>query len=390
MNARDGDIRTNLTGRGITVESFNATLLFDPSAIRSKAGTPFKVFTPFWRTLSSGPEPERPLPAPATIPGAAENPRSDALSSFGLLPTRPDWAGGICESWIPGEAAAAERFFNFLEEIVQDYQTGRDRPDRDGTSRLSPYLRWGEISPRQIWHAAKMRADAGSEPAIEAFLREIGWREFTHGLLQTHPNLAAEPMDSRFTKLPWRQGPHGPEGMATRPDRLPHRRCRHAPALANRLDAQPRPDDHRLLPGQGSAGPLAGGRGVVLGHAGRCRCRQQQRQLAMDRRLRRRSLPLLPGLQSRAPGEKFDPDGAYVSRFVPELAKLPRKFIHHPWDAPADVLAKAGVRLGKTYPHPIVDHATARDRALDALRSMRQATRVAMERDDEVAPELAP
>ena len=124
MNARDGDIRTALTGRGITVESFNATLLFDPSAIRSKAGTPFKVFTPFWRTLSSGPEPERPLPAPATIPGAAESPRSDALSSFDLLPTRPDWAGGIRESWTPGEAAAAERLHDFL---------GRDRaglPDR--------------------------------------------------------------------------------------------------------------------------------------------------------------------------------------------------------------------------------------------------------------------
>jgi deoxyribodipyrimidine photo-lyase len=374
MNARDGDIRTTLTGSGITVESFNATLLFDPSAIRSKAGTPFKVFTPFWRTLSSGPEPERPLPAPATIPYAVESPRSDALSSFGLLPTWPDWAGGIRESWTPGEAAAAERFLNFLEEIVQDYQTGRDRPGRDGTSRLSPYLRWGEISPRQIWHAAKMRTDAGSEPAIEAFLREIGWREFTHGLLQTHPNLAAEPMDSRFTKLPWRQDPTGLKAWQRGLTGFPivdagMRQLWQTGWMHNRV---------RMITGsflvKDLLVPWQEGEAwfwdtlVDADAANNSANWQWIAGCGAD------PSPFFRVFNPVLQGEKFDPDGAYVSRFVPELAKLPRKFIHHPWDAPADVLAKAGVRLGKTYPHPIVDHATARNRALDALRSMRQAT----------------
>jgi deoxyribodipyrimidine photo-lyase len=374
--ARDDTIRAALTGRGLTVESFNATLLFDPSAIRSKAGTPFKVFTPFWRTLSSGPEPERPLPAPAKIKGFAKMPWSDALSSFGLLPTRPDWAGGIRESWTPGETAAAERLHDFLDEIVQDYRTGRDRPGRDGTSRLSPHLHWGEISPRQVWHAAKMRMDAGSEPAIEAFLREISWREFTHGLLQTHPNLATEPMDRRFAKLPWRQDDEGLKAWQRGLTGFPivdagMRQLWRTGWMHNRV---------RMITGSFLVKDL-----LVRWQEGEA----WFWDTLVDADAANNSAnwqwiagcgadpsPFFRVFNPVLQGEKFDPDGLYVARFVPELAKLPRKFIHHPWDAPKDVLAKAGVVLGKTYPHPIVDHATARDRALDALRAMRQATRV--------------
>ena len=265
----------------------------------------------------------------------------------------------------------------FSEEIVQDYQTGRDRPGRDGTSRLSPYLRWGEISPRQIWHAAKMRADAGSEPAIEAFLREIGWREFTHGLLQTHPNLAAEPMDSRFTKLPWRQDPTGLKAWQRGLTGFPivdagMRQLWQTGWMHNRV---------RMIIGsflvKDLLVPWQEGEAwfwdtlVDADAANNSANWQWIAGCGAD------PSPFFRVFNPVLQGEKFDPDGAYVSRFVPELAKLPPKFIHHPWDAPADVLAKAGVRLGKTYPHPIVDHATARDRALDALRSMRQATRVA-------------
>jgi deoxyribodipyrimidine photo-lyase len=376
-NARDDEIRAALTARGLTVESFNATLLFDPSAIRSKAGTPFKVFTPFWRTLASGPEPERPLPAPAKIKGAPKNPSSAALSSLELLPTRPDWAGGICESWIPGEAAAAERLHDFLDEIVQDYRTGRDRPGRDGTSRLSPRLHWGEISPRQVWHAAKMRMDAGSEPAIEAFLREIGWREFTHGLLQTHPDLAAEPMDRRFTKLPWRRDDEGLKAWQRGLTGFPivdagMRQLWRTGWMHNRV---------RMITGSFLVKDL-----LVRWQAGEA----WFWDTLVDADAANNSAnwqwiagcgadpsPFFRVFNPVLQGEKFDPDGAYVSRYVPELAKLPPKFIHHPWDAPDDVLAKAGVTLGKTYPHPIVDHAAARDRALEALRTMRRQVKPA-------------
>ncbi|HYI69712.1 MAG TPA: deoxyribodipyrimidine photo-lyase [Skermanella sp.] len=375
-HARDDTIRTALAGRGLRVESFNATLLFDPSSIRSKAGTPFKVFTPFWRTLSSGPEPERPLPAPAKIRGVAQSPRSEALSSFELLPIRPDWAGGIRESWTPGEAAAAGRLHDFLDEIVQDYRTGRDRPGRDGTSRLSPYLHWGEISPRQVWHAAKMRMDAGSEPAIEAFLREIGWREFTHGLLQTHPDLAAEPMDRRFAKLPWRQDGEGLKAWQRGLTGFPivdagmrqlwrtgwmHNRVRMITGSFLVKDLLVRWQDGEAWFWDTLVDADAANNSANWQWIAGCGADPS---------------PFFRVFNPVLQGEKFDPDGAYVSRYVPELAKLPRKFIHHPWDAPKDVLAKAGVMLGKTYPHPIVNHATARDRALDALRAMRQATRV--------------
>jgi deoxyribodipyrimidine photo-lyase len=373
---RDDEIRTVLSGRGLTVESFNATLLFDPSAIRSKAGTPFKVFTPFWRTLSSGPEPERPLPPTAKIRSVAKSPRSEALTSFGLLPTRPDWAGGIRESWTPGEAAAAERLHDFLDEIVKDYRTGRDRPGRDGTSRLSPYLHWGEISPRQVWHAAKMRMDAGLEPAIEAFLREIGWREFTHGLLQTHPDLAAEPMDRRFAKLPWRRDDDGLRAWQRGLTGFPivdagMRQLWRTSWMHNRV---------RMITGSFLVKDL-----LVRWQEGEA----WFWDTLVDADAANNSAnwqwiagcgadpsPFFRVFNPVLQGEKFDPDGTYVSRYVPELAKLPRKFIHHPWNAPKDVLTKASVVLGKTYPHPIIDHATARERALDALRAMRQATRL--------------
>jgi len=370
--ARDEHVRTVLSARGVAVESFNAALLFDPSAIRSKVGKPFKVFTPFWRTLSTGPEPAHPLPAPITIMGICGNSRTEAVSSLQLLPTRPDWAVGIRESWTPGEAAAAERLHVFLEEIVQDYRTGRDRPGQDGTSRLSPYLHWGEISPRQVWHAAKMRAGTVSETAVEAFLREIGWREFTHGLLQTHPDLATEPMDRRFTGLPWRQDPAGLKAWRRGLTGFPivdagmrqlwqtgwmHNRVRMIVGSFLVKDL--------LLPWQDGEAWFwdtlvdadAANNGANWQWVAGCGADPS---------------PFFRVFNPVLQGEKFDPDGAYVRRFVPELAKLPAKFIHHPWDAPADVLAKAGIRLGKTYPHPIVDHATARDRALDAFRSIRQ------------------
>jgi deoxyribodipyrimidine photo-lyase len=374
--ARDETIRTVLSTRGVAVESFNATLLFDPSAIRSKAGKPFKVFTPFWRTLSTGPEPAHPLPTPTTIMSTCSKSRTEAVSSFKLLPTRPDWTGGIRESWTPGEAAATERLDVFLDEIVQDYRAGRDRPGRDGTSRLSPHLHWGEISPRQVWHTAKIRAGTVSEAAVEAFLREIGWREFTHGLLQTHPDLAAEPMDRRFAKLPWRQDPVGLKAWQRGLTGFPivdagmrqlwqtgwmHNRVRMIVGSFLVKDL--------LLPWQDGEAWFwdtlvdadAANNGANWQWVAGCGADPS---------------PFFRVFNPVLQGEKFDPDGSYVRRFVPELTKLPSKFIHHPWDAPADVLAKAGIRLGKTYPRPIVDHAAARDRALDAFRSIRQTARM--------------
>ncbi|EWY42036.1 deoxyribodipyrimidine photo-lyase [Skermanella stibiiresistens SB22] len=373
--ARDDKVREALTAKGIAVESFNGALLVEPEAIRSKAGTPFKVFTPFWKTLSTGHDPARPLPAPAGLRAPAGGVASDRLEDWGLLPVTPDWAGGLREDWVPGEAAAGERLTDFLDEIVRDYRTGRDRPGRDGTSRLSPRLRWGEISPRQVWHAARMRADDGLEPAIEAFLREIGWREFTHGLLVTNPDLGTEPMDKRFNKLRWRDDDAGVEAWRRGKTGYPivdagMRQLWQTGWMHNRV---------RMITGSFLVKDLLARWQIgeewfwdTLVDACPANNTANWQWIAgcgAD------PAPFFRVFNPVLQGRKFDPEGDYVRQFVPELAELPNRYIHEPWNAPTDVLAKAGVELGTTYPNPIVDHGTARDRALAAFREMRAAAR---------------
>ena len=139
---------------GVAAERFPGDLLAEPSQIRNKENRGLRVFTPFWRRVQSLGYPAKPLPAPKKLNGVSEI-AGDALEAWHLEPTRPDWAGGLRETWRPGEASAQARLKEFLADGVAGYSGDRDRPDRDGTSRLSPHLRFGEISPRQVWHAAK-------------------------------------------------------------------------------------------------------------------------------------------------------------------------------------------------------------------------------------------
>ncbi|UEM01273.1 DNA photolyase family protein [Skermanella rosea] len=376
---RDAAVREKLAECGVAVESFNGGLLVEPEQVRSKAGTPFKVFTPFWKTLSTAHDPARPLPAPAALkpPGSAV--ASDVLAAWGLLPTSPDWAGGLRDDWTPGEEAAAGRLADFLDAILRDYRTGRDRPGRDGTSRLSPHLHWGEISPRQVWHAARHRAEAatGLEPAVEAFLREIGWREFTHGLLLTNHDMRTEPMDSRFKALPWRNDDAGLKAWQRGRTGYPivdagmrqlwrtgwmHNRVRMIVGSFLVKDL--------LLPWQ-SGEEWFWDTLVDADAANNSANWQWIAGCGAD------PAPFFRVFNPVLQGRKFDPDGSYVRRYVPELERLPDRYIHEPWSAPAEVLAKAGVTLGRTYPKPIVDHGAARDRALEAFRAVKAAGKVA-------------
>ena len=156
--ARDKALKADLSASGIAVKSFGASLLAEPWEVKTAAGDPYKVFTPFWRTLS-GMEIARPLPAPRALPPAPPLP-SDDLAAWNFRPSKPDWASGLRAAWTPGEKGAAARLVGFLDGPVAAYAEARDYPARDATSRLSPHLHWGEISPRQIWHAAKLHADA--------------------------------------------------------------------------------------------------------------------------------------------------------------------------------------------------------------------------------------
>ena len=189
----------------VGAQSFAGDLLVNPAAIRTKEGRGLRVFTPFWRRILAMGDPAKTLPAPKTLePGPKV--ASDKLAAWKLEPTKPDWAGGLREMWTPGEAAAQKHLRAFLKSGVSGYSGDRDRPDREGTSRLSPHLRFGEISPRQVWYAAQFAAaeHPAQAPDINKFLSELGWREFCGHLLFDLPDLAEKNLQSSFDDFPWK------------------------------------------------------------------------------------------------------------------------------------------------------------------------------------------
>ncbi|MHA7303882.1 cryptochrome/photolyase family protein [Arthrobacter sp. TMN-49] len=187
----------------VHAESFQGSLLHEPWTVRTGAGNPYQVFTPFWRTLS-----DQDFRAPLAMPDGGQGfpgtlPSGDALESWALLPTNPDWAGGLRDTWQPSAAAGAQALAEFLEQRVGDYTDARDRPDQEGTSRLSPYLRWGQLSPFQVWAALADRRSAGADGA-GVFASELGWREFCWHQLYHHPDLATVNLRRQFDAFPWR------------------------------------------------------------------------------------------------------------------------------------------------------------------------------------------
>ncbi|GAA3032416.1 cryptochrome/photolyase family protein [Microbacterium dextranolyticum] len=194
----DTALKASLRETGIEVSSFAASLLFEPWTVRTGAGTPYGVFTPFWKACQQLPPPRAPLPEPREISGPPRSPASDNLDEWALLPTTPDWAGGLRERWTPGERAAKARLREFLTDDADDYDRARDEPSAGATSLLSPRLRWGELSPHEVWHAA-----VSSGQPLGGFLSELGWREFAWHTLFHFPDLATKNLRSAFDAFPW-------------------------------------------------------------------------------------------------------------------------------------------------------------------------------------------
>ncbi|MGP3534002.1 cryptochrome/photolyase family protein [Microbacterium sp. RD1] len=200
----DAGIKTALRDRGIEVASFAASVLFEPWTIRTGADTPYAVFTPFWRACQNAPAPRAPLPEPREVPGGGIHPAGDDLDTWELLPAHPDWAGGLRERWEPGEPAARARLRAFLSDDLGDYDRSRDEPSGEATSQLSPRLRWGEVSPHQVWHAVVEHRGTGQHAASASrFLSELGWREFAWHTLFHFPDLATKNWRGEFDAFPW-------------------------------------------------------------------------------------------------------------------------------------------------------------------------------------------
>jgi deoxyribodipyrimidine photo-lyase len=372
--AVDAAVTARLAAAGVAVSTHQATLLAEPGTLVSSSGEFFRVFTPFWRALRRRGEPRAPLAAPARI-AACDGVTGERLADWALEPTAPDWAGGLRAAWTPGEAAATARLAAFIDAGLAGYARKRDRPDLAHTSRLSPHLRFGEVSPFQLWHAAKLATEAahGARPAAEDFDKlasELGWREFSHHLLHGSPDLARRSLQPRFDAFPWLHDRAAlrawQRGMTGYPivdagmrelwrSGWMHNRVRMVVAsfLVKHLLIDWREGEAWLWDTLVDADP-----------ANNPASWQWVAGSGAD------AAPYFRIFNPVLQGEKFDPDGGYVRRHLPELARLPNGFIHKPWEAADSVLADAGVRLGQNYPAPIVDHGSARRRALAAFAAL--------------------
>jgi len=364
----DSAIKADLTERGLTVKSFRANLLSEPWTVKTKTDNYYKVFTPYWRTAQEAIDISDPLPAPTAIKAYEGDIESESLESFGLLPTSPDWGSKMTPHWTIGSAGAKRALEQFLSGPVTTYPDDRNRPDKEeGTSKLSPHLAFGEISPKQIWHACKDNLDAARK-----FLAEIGWREFSYVLLYHNPKLASENFKPAFNAFEWnsdethlrrwQQGLTGYPFVDAGMRQLwqtgwQHNRVRMVTAsfLIKHLLIDWREGEkwfHDTLVDADPASNAASWQWVAGSGAD--------------------AAPYFRIFNPFTQGEKFDPNGDYVRQYVPELKHLPNKFIHRPWEAPALVLREAGVTLGDNYPTPIVDHKFARERALASYKATRE------------------
>lgn len=348
---REARVGRALSALGLEPREMTGTLLFEPGSIRSDSLRPYQVFTPFWRAALKRPEPPPPLAAPAHLPQPVIMAESLPLETLGLLPAIPWWRG-MAETWIPGEAGALNRLDTFIGNgAIGNYDAERDRPDLGGTSMLSPHLAFGEISPRLIWHRiAPHRNGAGPE----TFLKQLGWREFSYHLLHAHPDLPDRPLKREFEAFPWQPDERRIEAWRRGQTGYPivdagMRQLWHTGWMHNRV---------RMIVASFLIKDL-----LVPWQTG-----EEwfwDTLVDSDLAINAASWQWVAGSGADAApffrvfnpvlqGEKFDPHGHYVRRWVPELAGLPDAHIHRPWKNP-----------------PLVDHGAARLRALDAFAALR-------------------
>ena len=372
--ARDTTLKAELRAQGIACESFNAALLYEPWEIRTAAGGPYRVFTPFWRACQAQIDTlPPPLPAPRRLRGVDPQPRSVTLDQLDLLPGI-GWDAGFASHWQPGEDGAHARLAEFCSGWIGRYEDGRNRPDQPASSRLSGPLHFGELSPRQCVVAARNAVldHPGFAKSADSFIREIGWREFAHHLLHHYPHTATQPLDERFSRFPWEDDPRWLAAWQRGRTGYPivdagmrelwatgwmHNRVRMIVAsLLTKNLRQPWLAGARWFWDTLVDADLASN---TLGWQWTAGCGAD-------------AAPFFRIFNPVLQAERYDPERIYLRRWLPELARLPDTWIHRPWQAPASVLAAAGVVLGGNYPAPIVDFPQSRSAALAAYARVKE------------------
>ncbi|MGV3552673.1 cryptochrome/photolyase family protein [Rhizobium sp.] len=370
----DSDIKGRLRDKGLRAESSPGFLLHDPTVVKTKQGKHFSVYTPFWKAFEAGYQPPDPIDAPKRIAAGSFDLEIEPIDGWALLPTKPDWAKGFESLWQPGEDGARALLKSFVGKQLRAYGERRDFPGESHTSRLSPHLAFGEISPHAIWRAMDAQNRKADNEDETRFRKEIVWRDFAWHTLFHNPRLDSINLDRRFDDFPWQSDSkmlkawqHGMTGYPIVDAGMRelwqtgtmHNRVRMIAAsfLIKDLLIDWRDGERwfrdTLLDADAASNPFNW---------------QWVAGCGAD------AAPFFRIFNPTLQGEKFDSHGDYVRRWCPELGKLPDKFVHRPFEAPTEILKKAGVVLGETYPKPIVDHGKARDAALAALKTTRNET----------------
>ncbi|MBT6120572.1 deoxyribodipyrimidine photo-lyase [bacterium] len=366
---RDLKIIKCLENKNIKIHLFNSSLLWNPDSIKKKDGTPYKVFTPFYRRgCMNSSMPENPLPTVKFTRNLIKCKSHQGIESLNLIPS-PRWDKMMMNNWSVGEVRAKRLLSTFLKETICHYKTGRDLPAQLYTSRLSPYIHFGELSIRQIWHAAQQLLP---DTNTDCFLSQLGWREFSYNLLLHNPGLPFKNLKSKFDLFPWSNNQDHLNAWQRGQTGIPMvdagmRELWQTGYMHNRL---------RMIVGSFLVKNL------------RIDWRKGERwfwDCLVDADLANNSAgwqwiagcgtdasPYFRIFNPVTQGKKFDPEGQYIRRFVPELKKIPLKYLFSPWEAPKSILDPLGIRLGENYPKPIVDLKQSRLEALEAFSSLKQ------------------
>jgi deoxyribodipyrimidine photo-lyase len=370
---RDKEIKRNFEDKNVAVESFSASLLWEPWTISKDDGTPYRVFTPFYKKgCLNSEEPRLPAGKVDLSNLYSEDLSSGSIKDLNLLPTIK-WYKSFEEEWNPGEIGAEQNLNSFLDSGLLNYKEGRNFPSQEFVSRLSPHLHFGEISPNEVWYRAKTKEGiSGIEKSLAHFHSELGWREFSYYLLYHFPDLPNKNFQEKFDIFPWQENEEflalwqkGNTGYPIVDAGM--RELWQTGYMHNRL---------RMIVGSFLVKNLLidwrfGERWfwdclVDADLASNSASWQWVAGSGAD------AAPYFRIFNPITQGLKFDPEGEYTKKYVPELRDLPNKYLFSPWEAPENILAAAGIELGKNYPKPMVDLKLSRETALEAFATTKK------------------
>lgn len=367
----DSKIKSRLTAQGTQSHSFNGSLMWEPMTILKADNTPYKVFTPYYRKgCLAAAEPRFPEQAPEQLNIARKPESSLRIDDLPLIPDIA-WYDHMASLWQPGEQGASNKLSRYINEAAPNYASDRDIPSVEGTSKISPHLHFGELSPNQVWYAIKNNFPDCSVKSIDKYLAELGWREFSYYLLYHFPKLPTQNFNARFDNFPWLDAPEYLQAWQKGMTGVPiidagMRELWQTGYMHNRV---------RMVVGSFLVKNLLTHwqSGAAWFHdclvdadlASNSASWQWVAGSGAD------AAPYFRIFNPILQGEKFDKQGVYVKKYCPELSALPNKYIHKPWEAPEDVLKLANIKLGEHYPKPIIDLKQSRQRALDAFQEIK-------------------